>query len=176
MRGANVKRGLVVVCALALLLQSAGPLAAGKRATDTSGAVSVEIPKGWRVDRNLADCVKLTLLGTAHKGVYSYITLVTKKADKLSLDTVAKGIEKDPSILDKGCKIISHSTTKLGGTPALAYMCESAPAPSGAVVWFETVIAIRGKTAYLLSYSAAKDFFKVDKPALDTVMKSFKWV
>ena len=33
-----------------------------------------------------------------------------------------------------------------------------------------------GVTAYLLTYSASKAFFKADKHAMDTVMKSFKWV
>lgn len=41
---------------------------------------------------------------------------------------------------------------------------------------FEVVIAIRNKIAYLLTYSAHKDFFTADRVAFETVTKSLKWL
>jgi|GEM_PF-3305489 len=171
-----MKRAAVLACAFAFLLQSAVLPAAAKRVSDSTGVISVELPKGWRVEKNLTDCQKLNLIGASHSGLVSNIGLVTKNARNLTLDIIAKGIEKNPSILDPGCKIVSHGKTKLGGVPALVYVCESAPVPKTTTSQFETVIAIKGRTVYLLSYSASKAFFREDRPAFETVTKSLKWV
>jgi hypothetical protein len=171
-----MKRAIVLACALALLLQSVAMSAAGKRVTDATGAISVEVPKGWSVEKNMAECQKLNIVGPSHSGLCSAVSLVTKNAEKLTLEIIAKGIEKNPSVLDPGCKIVSRSKTKLGGVAALVYVCDSAPVPKMPASRFEAVIAIRNKTAYLLTYSASKGFFKADRAALDTVTKSLKWV
>jgi hypothetical protein len=171
-----MKRAIVLACAVALLFQSVALPAAPKRVTDSTGAVSVEVPKGWSIEKNLADCQRLNIVGPSHNSLCSSVGLVTKNAEKLTLEIVAKGIERNPSVLDPGCKIISHSRTKLGGVPALVYVCDSAPVPKMPASRFEVTIAIKNKTAYLLTYSAHRDFFKTDRPAFETVTKSLKWV
>ncbi len=172
-----MKRVILLGCALAVLLQSIAIAAAPpKRVKDSTGAISVELPKGWSVEKNLAECQKLNIIGPSHSSLCSSISLVTKNAEKLTLEIIARGIEKNPSVLDPGCKIVSHGKTKLGGIEALVYVCDSAPAPKMPASRFEVIIALRSKTAYLLTYSANKDFFKTDRPAFETVTKSLKWV
>jgi hypothetical protein len=170
-----MKRALILTLALTFVLPAALG-AAGKRVNDSTGAISVEIPKGWSVEKNMADCQKLNVVGPSHSGLCSDISLVTKNAAKLTLEIVAKGIEKNPSVLDPGCKIVSHAKTKLAGVDALVYVCDSAPDPKMPPSRFEVIIAIRNKTAYLLTYSAHKDFFKADRPAYETVTKNLKWL
>jgi len=169
-------RAIVLACALAFVLQCAGIATAPVRIKDSTGAISVELPKGWSVENNLADCQKLNIVGLSHGGLYSNISLVTRNAEKLTLPVVAKGVEKNPSVLDRGCRIVSSGKTKLGGVDALVYVCDSAPAPKMPPSRFEVVIAIRNKIAYLLTYSAHKDFFKADRGAFETVTKSLKWL
>lgn len=171
-----MKQATVLVCAMAILMQSIAIASAPVRIKDSTGAISVELPKGWSVERNLADCQKLNIVGLSHSGLYSNISLVTRNAEKLTLEIVARGIEKNPSVLDPGCKIVSRGKTKLGGVDALVYVCDSAPAQNMPPSRFEVVIAIRNKIAYLLTYSAHKDFFKTDRSAFESVTKSLKWV
>lgn len=171
-----MKRAIVSACVLAVVLHCVATAAAPTRINDSTGAISVELPKGWSVEHNLADCQKLHIAGPSHGGLVSDISLVTKNAAKLTLPIVAKGIEKNPSVLDPGCKIVSSSKTKLGGVDALLYVCDSAPAPNMPPSRFEVVIAIRNKIAYLLTYSAHKDFFTADRVAFETVTKSLKWL
>lgn len=167
---------LALLVALQSAVLSAAPSVAGKRIKDSTGALSMVVPKDWSVEKTMADCQKLNIVGPSHKGLCSDITLVTKNGENLTLDIVSKGVEQDPSKLDRGCKIISHSKTKLGGAPALVYVFESAPVPNMPTTWSEVRISIKNKTAYLLTFSASKEFFKTDRAVFETVLKSFKWL
>lgn len=166
----------MIFVALVLLLQAAPLLAAGVRVKDSTKTLSVVVPSTWVQSHKEATGVKLALLGPMSDDFVTNIVLITEKVGRTSLADYCKITEQNGPKMINAYKSVSSTPTKLGGVAAMECVYTGIVKAHDTKLKFKSVVAIKNGTAYTFTFTSLVQYFKDDVGALDTMLKSAKWL
>jgi len=170
-----MKRWMLPLVAPLALLVTVATAAKETRVTDSSRALSVAVPTGWKSDKSGLLGSKLILFGPEHEGFRVNINLMTEKVGSMSLSDYARVSEENAGKIITGYELLSKGSTKMDGVDARFMVYRGSIGTPPRQLEFKGVFSIRGKIAYILTYTAPKDVFDQHQKAFDTVVKSVKW-
>jgi hypothetical protein len=171
-----VKRFVILAVVLAVVLSVSPAWSKTVRATDSTGALSVVVPNGWKENKSGAGGTKLILVGPKHEGFTTNINLMIEKVPAMSLADYEKLSKRNAPKMMDNYKLLSSRGTTLGGVPARQWVCTGSGGNPIRHAKCRNAFGIKDGTAYILTFTSLEAYYDKHVGAFDSVVKSLKWL
>jgi hypothetical protein len=135
---------------------------------DKTGAFSIELTAGWKVDAT-AD-----VMGMVGPNEIPHVSVTKEAVSGITLDQFAKVYEAQAKKdLDK-FDLVSYGKTKVAGVDAGVWVYTAKV--SGLVLEFRNFVMFKNGTMYNVVFATLPDRYKTDVTGFDSIMKTWKWL